>query len=115
MQVYYEIDRTATVATAVTDEQGRTTWIDPDSPRNRGVTAINKALGHMVDHRFDRALELLAEFSDDPRSWNHIGVCHMMCGDYDTADEYFRRAMQAGDENAARNMEQTMWARKVKL
>ncbi|MCD8073132.1 MAG: OmpA family protein [Alistipes sp.] len=115
VQVYYEIDRTATVATAVTDEQGRTTWIDPDSPRNRGVTAINKALGHMVDHRFDRALELLAEFSDDPRSWNHIGVCHMMCGDYDTADEYFRRAMQAGDENAARNMEQTMWARKVKL
>ncbi len=114
VQVFYEIDRTATVATAVTDEHGRTTWIDPDSPRNRGVTAINKALGYMVDHDFREALRILMEFREDARAWNHIGVCYMMAGAYDEAEPYLQQAADNGDENARKNLEQIIWARKVK-
>lgn len=113
VQVYYEIDRKATVATAVTDEHGRTTWIDPDSPRNRAVTAINKGLEAMVDMKFDEALAHIIEFKDDPRTWNHIGVCYMMKGDYATADEYFLKAVDNGDQDAKKNLEQTGWAKKI--
>ncbi len=114
VQVYYEIDRKATVATAVTDEFGRTTWVDPDSPQNRCVTAVNKSLGYLVDNQYEEALELLIEFKEDARAWNCLEVCYMMKGDYDEADNYFRRAIDSGDENAALNLEQTQWARKVK-
>ncbi len=113
VQVYYEIDRKATVATAVTDEFGRTTWIDPDSPSNRGVTAINKGLELIVDHKFDEALDILGEFKEDPRSWNLIGVCHMMKGNYAEADKYLLRAAEQGNEDAKKNLEQTGWAKKV--
>ncbi len=113
VQVYYEIDRKATVATAITDDQGRTTWIDPDSPRNRAVTSINKGLELIVDHKFDEALVALGEFSEDPRSWNLIGVCHMMKGNYAEADKYLLRAAEQGNEDAKQNLEQTGWARKV--
>ncbi len=65
VQVYYEIDRKATVATAVTDAYGRTTWVDPDSPKNRCVTAVNKSLGFLVDNNYEEAMKLLMEFKDD--------------------------------------------------
>lgn len=113
VQVYYEIDRRATVATAITDSQGRTTWLDPDSPRNRAVTNINKAVSHMVDHNFDKALDVMLEFKDDPRAWNNIGVCYMMKGNYDEANKYFVRAAEQGDEFAPKNLEQTGWAKSV--
>lgn len=113
VQVYYEIDRKATVATAVTDEHGRTTWVDPDSPRNRAVTAVNKGLEAMVDHKFDEALDLMLEFRDDPRAWNNIGVCYMMQGNYEEADKYFLRAAEQGNPDAEKNLEQTGWAQRV--
>ena len=113
VQVYYEIDRKASVSTAVVDDQGRTTWIDPDSPRNRAVTAINKAIDLMVAHKFDQALAMLAEFKDDPRTWNNIGVCYMMKGDYVEADSYFLKASHNGDADAVKNLEQTGWAQRV--
>ena len=59
LQVYYDIDRTASIATAVTDENGRTTWIDPDSPENIGVTLINKAMKHMTAGDYETALKEL--------------------------------------------------------
>lgn len=113
VQVYYEIDRKATVATAITDDKGRTTWIDPNSPRNRAVTTINKALESMVDLKFDEALEMLADYSDDPRAWNLIGVCYMMKGDYAQANPYFAKAVANGDTDATKNLEQTSWAQKI--
>lgn len=115
VQVYYEIDRKATVATAVTDELGRTTWVDPDSPRNRAVTSINKAIELMMGHKFQEALDTLIEFKDDSRAWNNIGVCYMMMGDYAEADKYFLRAAEQGDTDAPKNLEQTGWAKKVNL
>lgn len=114
VQVYYEIDRRATVATAITDEKGRTTWIDPDSPRNRTVTSINKGLELLVDHKFDEALENMLPYKDDPRAWNYIGVCYLMKGNYDEADKYFTKAAEQGNEDAKRNLEQTSWGRKIK-
>lgn len=113
VQVYYEIDRRATVATAVMTSDGRSTWIDPDSPANRGVTAINKAIDLMVEHRFAEALALLEEFSEDSRAWNHIGACYMMMGEYDRAGEYLERAAANGDADARENLEQIQWALKV--
>ena len=50
---------TASIATAVTDENGRTTWIDPDSPENIGVTLINKAMKHMTAGDYETALKEL--------------------------------------------------------
>lgn len=113
VQVYYEIDRRATVATAVTDQYGRTTWVDPDSPQNRGVTAINKAVELMTQFRFAEALELMLEFDSDPRAWNNIGACYMMLRDFEKAEEYLSKAENAGDENAPFNLEQIDWARKI--
>ena len=113
VQVYYEIDRRATVATAVTDQYGRTTWVDPDSPQNRGVTAINKAVELMMQFRFAEALELMLEFESDPCSWNNIGACYMMLRDFEKAEEYLSKAENAGDENAPLNLEQIDWARKI--
>ena len=87
LQVYYDIDRTASVATAVTDEHGRTTWIDPDSPENIGVTRINRAMRHMVEGDYEAALKELEGQQENPAAFNYIGVCYMMKGDYDTAEK----------------------------
>ena len=101
VQVYYEINRAASAAA--------------DSPANRSVTAINKAQEYMAEEKFDEALILLTEFKDDPRTWNIIGVCRMMQGQYNEADTYFTKAVFNGDENAAKNKEELNWLRKVKF
>lgn len=104
VQVYYEIDRKATVSTAVTDEQGRTTWIDPESPENIDITNINKAIDAMLQNDFDGALTLLSALGSDEKALNLIGVCHMMKGEYATARLYFERAVKAGDGDAEKNL-----------
>ncbi len=113
IQVYYRIDRRATIPAAVTDYKGRTTWIDPESPANLKVAAINEATELMNEQRFDDAIQLLEYYSDDPITWNSLGVCLMMGGYYDRADSYFRRAADNGDRNAPVNLEQTRRIRQV--
>lgn len=113
IQVYYDIDRTATVATAVTDEFGRTTWLDPDSPANIGVTRLNRAIAYMKESNYEAALRELETLKDEPVALNFVGVCYMMLEDYDTAEDYLNRALDNGDEFAARNLEQIATARKV--
>ena len=76
------------VATAVTDEHGRTTWIDPDSPENIGVMRINRAMRHMVEGDYEAALKELEGQQENPAAFNYIGVCYMMKGDYDTAENF---------------------------
>ena len=107
-QVYYEISHTPAVSSAEANERG-------NAPDNRGVMAINKALEYMLENKFDEALESLLEFKDDPRTWNNIGVCCMMTGRYDEADAYLVKAVENGDENAAKNIEELNWLKKVKL
>jgi len=114
VQVFYEIDRKASVAAAFTDEFGRTIWLDPDLPANKAVTFINRALEHMKENRFNEALEELLQVADDPRTWNNIGVCYMLTGRFDEADVFFIKAVENGDQNAVKNREEVRWARKVK-
>lgn len=113
VQVYYEIDRRATVATAVTNKEGRTTWVDPDSPQNRAVTAINKAVELMSDNRFAEALTLLETCMEEPKAFNALGVCYMMTGKYDQAETSLRKAIAAGDQYAPRNLEELQTIREV--
>ena len=67
----------------------------------------------MVEHKFQEALDLLIAFKDDPRAWNNIGVCYMMLGNYTDADQYFLRAIDRGDTNASKNVEQIGWIKQV--
>ncbi len=98
--VYYDMERSGEETKAFTDEKGRTTRIDPGSPRNRSVTAINNALGLIVDGEYEEALGMLLEFKNDPRCTNLIGVCYMMTGRYGQAVEYFNRAVADGNKEA---------------
>lgn len=113
IQVYYEISHRETFSIAVTDAQDRTVWVDPHSPRNRCVTAINKVIDEITNYRYDEALNVLMEFKEDPRAWNYIGVCYMMTGRYDEAGEYLYKAASKGDPNALENLEQIKRAREV--
>ena len=115
LQVYYDIDRTASVATAVTDEHGRTTWIDPDSPENIGVTRINRAMRHMVEGDYETALKELEGQQENPAAFNYIGVCYMMKGDYDTAEKFLRKAEAAGDPYASVNLEHIGQAKRIEF
>ena len=113
LQVYYDIDRTASIATAVTDADGRTTWVDPDSPENIGVTRINRAMKHMMGGDYETALSELETQMNNPMAFNYIGVCYMMKGDYDQAESFLRKAEADGDPHAAVNLEHIRQARRV--
>lgn len=113
LQVYYDIDRTASIATAVTDEQGRTTWVDPNTPQNIGVTLINKAIKRMMDGDYDAALKELESQKENPAAFNYIGVCYMILGDYGQAESFLRKAEANGDPYAAVNLEHIRQAEKV--
>ena len=105
----------ASVATAVTDEHGRTTWIDPDSPENIGVTRINKAMRHMVEGDYEAALKELEGQQENPAAFNYIGVCYMMKGDYDTAEKFLRKAEAPGDPYASVNLEHIGQAKRIEF
>lgn len=115
LQVYYDIDRTASVATAVTDESGRTTWIDPNSPENIGVTLINRAMQHMAEGNFDAALQELESQRDNPAAFNYIGVCYMTRGDYEQAEAFLRLAEANGDPYAPVNLEHIRQAKRIEF
>lgn len=57
--------------------------------------AIDEALVLIEEKRFDEAIRVirdkaLAREPDDPRALLHLGICHMLNGDYDEAESYFR-------------------------
>lgn len=115
LQVYYDIDRTASIATAVTDESGRTTWIDPNSPENIGVTLINRAMQHMTEGNYDAALQELESQRENPAAFNYIGVCYMTKGDYDQAEAFLKKAEANGDKYAPVNLEHIRQAKRVEF
>lgn len=104
VQVYYDIDRRATIPTAITDESGRTTWIDPDSPQNIGVTQINRAIELIKAAKYEEALALLEKTPERKEIYNLKGVCQMMLGDYDNARIMFKKAIEHGDDKAVDNL-----------
>lgn len=113
IQVYYEINRAATTATAVTDENGRTTWVDPDSPINKCITALNRAIPLMQEEKYAEALLILQEFKEDARVFNPIGVCYMMLGNYRDANMFFQKAALNQDVYATHNMEEIKKSQRV--
>ncbi|MCC8174037.1 MAG: OmpA family protein [Odoribacter sp.] len=113
IQIYYKMEENTTSTQLVTNKEGKKIWINPDSPQNRFATAINSAIELMIKKEYSEALEILLEFSENPDTWNYIGVCYMMTGDYDKADLFFRSALDNGEENAQRNLEQSKWRRKL--
>lgn len=106
VQVYYEIDRGAGVTMPYTDDNGRSTWVDSDSPANQTVRAINYALELMNDERYVDALAVLQSVSSDRRTYNCLGVCYMMTGDEQNAERFLRMAAQDGNADAAANLKQ---------
>lgn len=77
-----------------------------DVLEDRAAATINRSLELIRTGRYSEALELLDEVADDPRSWNAIGVCHMMLEEEDRAAEWFERALAAGIVEARSNLSQ---------
>jgi len=113
VQVYYDIVRTAEIATQITDEEGRTVWIDTESPENLTITRINEATTLMTKGVYDQALQVLMEIREDERSFNHIGVCYMMLEEYDTAEIWLNKALENDDPYAGKNLDHIHIARRV--
>ncbi|MDR0893178.1 MAG: DUF3868 domain-containing protein [Mediterranea sp.] len=111
LQIYYEVQRDASLYW--TDAQGRMVWVDPNSPRNRFVTAYNKALTLLNDAKYGEALQALLPYSDDNRSWNLLGVAYMMTDDDKLATEFLMKAAENGDDNAKKNLDEIEWNAKV--
>ncbi|MDR0892678.1 MAG: hypothetical protein LBN24_08690, partial [Mediterranea sp.] len=113
LQIFYEVQRKARMSW--TDSKNRQVWIDPESPRNKFVTAYNKAAAYLVDGRYEEALQELLPYGKDSRTWNYLGVAYMMKNDNDTAALYFEKAKANGDPDAALNLEEVKWSKKAAM
>jgi outer membrane protein OmpA-like peptidoglycan-associated protein len=111
LQIFYEVQRKA--AMSWTDENHHQVWIDPESPRNKFVTAYNKTAAFLVDGKYDEAIKTLLPYGSDSRTWNYLGVAYMMKNDNNTAALYFEKAKANGDPDAAQNLEELKWNRKA--
>jgi hypothetical protein len=111
LQIYYEVKRDQSLFW--TDEWGRQVWVDPDSPRNRFVTAYNKSLALLNDHQYGETIDLLLPYQNDARSWNLLGVAYMMMNKDERAANFFMKAAESGDENARSNLDEVKCYAKV--
>lgn len=66
---------------------------------------INEAIGHIKARRYEDALSLLEKVKDDERAWSAYGVALFYNGRTDEALSVLRKAAAAGDDTAARNLE----------
>jgi len=70
---------------------------------------LNSAALDIENGAYDVALERLQKVNM-PEAWNNIGYIYVKKGDYTRAAEYFRRASDAGNAVAAKNMQELdMW------
>lgn len=74
----------------------------PDS----AAAVINTASGLLRQERYDEALKMLQTVKDDERAQNALGVALYMTGRREEALTHFRKAAEAGNEEAKRNLEQ---------
>ncbi|MBR3031029.1 MAG: DUF3575 domain-containing protein [Bacteroidales bacterium] len=66
---------------------------------------INEAIAHIKAHRYEDALRLLEKVKDDERAWSAYGVALFYNGRTNEALSVLRKAAAAGDETAARNLQ----------
>ena len=72
---------------------------------DEAAEVINNAIGIIAMLRYDEALSALDAVKYDTRSWNVIGTCHLLKGDYDQARVWLEKAAEAGDKEALKNLE----------
>ena len=72
---------------------------------DKAAETINHAISLIATLRYAEALESLLSVEHDPRSWNVIGTCYMLQGDYPKARIWLEKAIAAGDEDAKKNFD----------
>ncbi|WP_298649057.1 hypothetical protein [uncultured Proteiniphilum sp.] len=80
---------------------------------NASIDILNKATDLINRKDYPSAMSLLEQINNDPRAFNLIGICHMMTDEYDKAEGMFKKAIQAGDNFAPKNMSEIEKARMV--
>ena len=73
---------------------------------DKGADAVNAANVLIREGKYDEALAVLLEWKEDARAYNSIGVCYMMLEEEEEAARWFEKAIEAGNAEAARNLEQ---------
>lgn len=74
----------------------------PDS----NAAQINQATAQIKQGNYAEALRMLQKVKTDPRAQNALGVALYMTGSEQSGKECFRRAAEAGNEQAAENLKQ---------
>lgn len=100
IQVYY--DETGAIDAKAAEENARMDIL------NRATDLINRK-------DYLSAISLLEQINTDPRAFNLIGVCYMMTDEYEKAEVMFKKAIQAGDNFASKNMSEIEKARGDKI
>ena len=72
---------------------------------NDPVAQTNAAAMDLENGATDAAIQKLQRI-DTPEAWNNLGIAYAQKGDYQKAEEYFKRASQRGHQAAATNMKQ---------
>ncbi|MFA6839131.1 MAG: hypothetical protein WCR12_09870, partial [Dysgonamonadaceae bacterium] len=67
---------------------------------------INVAVSELRANKVDAALQRLEKLKDTPEAWNLLGVAYVLKGMNQQASEYFRKASERGDVDAAHNTQQ---------
>jgi tetratricopeptide (TPR) repeat protein len=70
------------------------------------VTAIvNAAAVAISEDRYEYAEEILEKYADEPAVWNNLGIVYMNKHRIVEAEDYFRKALSHGSEEAESNLE----------
>ena len=72
---------------------------------DEAAITINNAIALIASLRYDEALRSLSVVEGDSRSWNVIGTCYLLLGDYKEARIWLGKAVAAGDKEAEKNIE----------
>lgn len=70
------------------------------------VACLNAAVGELHANRPDTALGYLQKYIENPVAMNLMGVAYVQKGDTVRAKQFFDRAVQAGNTDAAHNLDQ---------
>lgn len=71
---------------------------------NEPVAIVNASAADIEGGNCQAAIERLSRIKEDSRAWNNLAVAYALAGDYQRAQEYFSKASQAGDSQAAHNI-----------
>lgn len=70
------------------------------------IAILNSSSADIEIGNIDAATERMNRISDNPKVWNNLGVAHALKGDYDTAKQYFDKAVSSNDEDASANIKE---------